>query len=217
MTRWTVPTTLLFLSFALLLAGCTDTHRPAFQESEGPVSQDSHPNTGPADFAPDNAAVQPADLNSPRVDLGTMHLTAPAGWVRKQPQIGFILAEFTLPGAGGAADGRLTVTTAGGSIEANVLRWRGQFGDKPDKESREDVEIAGVKVILVDYSGAYSGQAMAFGSPEQQEGFRMIGAIIPLEGRLYFVKAYGPEKTMAAHAEEVRAMVRSLQSSGPAK
>ena len=47
---------------------------------------------------------------------------------------------------------------------------------------------------------------------EQREGYRMIGAIIPVGTQLHFVKAYGPKATMANHADEFRTYVEALAS-----
>ena len=66
------------------------------------------------------------------VELKAISLTAPRDWVRKPTSSDFVLAEFTLPRVEGDDwDGRLTVSTAGGDIEANIQRWRSQFGDEP--------------------------------------------------------------------------------------
>jgi hypothetical protein len=71
------------------------------------------------------------------VELDAITLTAPEGWGRKPTSSGFLLAEFTLPRANDDDwDGRLTVSSAGGDIEANIDRWRGQFGGKPSNETR---------------------------------------------------------------------------------
>jgi len=149
------------------------------------------------------------------VSLGRMGLSAPEGWLRKPPAVDFILAEFILSRAeGDAADVRLTVSSVGGSVEQNVDRWRGQFGGKPQKESLDRVEIAGVEVTLVDFCGTYVDQRGPFAPTVERPDYRLLGAIIPLEGRLYFVKCYGPRKGMAARAEEFRAFVRSLHVSG---
>ena len=34
----------------------------------------------------------------------------------------------------------------------------------------------------------------------KQAGYRMLGAIIPVDGELHFIKATGPQVTIAAHA-----------------
>jgi hypothetical protein len=38
----------------------------------------------------------------------------------------------------------------------------------------------------------------------------MLGAIFEVDGRMHFVKAYGPAQTMSAHADEFRSFLRSL-------
>lgn len=155
----------------------------------------------------------------PTVEIGSFRLTAPEGWVRKQPRSSFTLAEFSLPRAeGDTDDARLTVTIAGGTLEANVDRWRGQVGGKDDS-TPEKLDIAGVQVTLVNFSGNFADQHGAMMTAEQpqqpeqqQQGSRLIGAIIPLGDQLGFVKCTGPDKTVAQHADELRAFVKSMTS-----
>ena len=55
------------------------------------------------------------------VDLDGVRLTAPATWERKTPRVEIIRAEFSLRRAeGDGADGRLTVSVAGGSLKDNI-------------------------------------------------------------------------------------------------
>jgi hypothetical protein len=63
----------------------------------------------------------------------------------------------------------------------------------------------------VDLSGEFSDQAGPFAPAVKRPGYRMLAAIIPVEGELHFVKAVGPEKTIAAHAEKIKAFVRSVK------
>jgi hypothetical protein len=156
------------------------------------------------------------DATGPEVEVGPMRLKAPEGWVRKPRKSEFTRAEFALPGAeGDPADGRLTVTIAGGTIKDNLERWRGQFGGKPTKEAQEQIQVDGVPVTLVDYTGSYSDQHVPGApSPTVREGqdSRMLGAVFDLGDRLLFVKALGPAKTMAAHAAGFRQFVTSLKT-----
>jgi hypothetical protein len=145
-----------------------------------------------------------------RVDAIT--LTAPKAWPRKQPRSSFVQAEFMLPRAeGDKADGRLTVTTAGGSIEANINRWKGQFGGAQENAHEEQIEVGGLQVTFVDFSGDYNDQPGPFAPAVQRSGYRMLAAIIPVNGQLHFVKAVGPNKTVAAHAEEIKTFIRSVK------
>ncbi len=201
----------------ILLAGCSDARRPAVRH--GAAESDS-PSTAPAE-ARDLFHAAPRGMGRPQalgpeVSLGAVYLTAPEGWIRKQPRSDFVLAEFNLSRAqGDGADGRLTVTAVGGSIEANVDRWRQQFGGKPEEESREHLEIAGLKVALVDFSGTYLDQPMGIGPAEPRPAYRMLAAIFGVGGRQYILKCYGPQRTIADHADEFLAFIGSVKSAGP--
>ena len=145
--------------------------------------------------------------------LDKLLLQAPESWTRKAPAVDFILAEFALPRAeGDPADGRLTVSSAGGTVDANIDRWRQQFGDKPEKQSREKLEVSGMPVTLVDFSGTFRDQRGPFAPAIESPHYRMLAAIIDAQGQLFFIKCYGPAKTMAARAEQFRQFVRSLKA-----
>ena len=93
--------------------------------------------------------------NTGKLDIETVHFTVPKSWVRKAPNP-MLLAEFAIPRAeGDKDDGRLTVSQAGGTLEANINRWKGQFGKKLDKENQETIDVGGIKVTLVDFSGTF--------------------------------------------------------------
>lgn len=57
--------------------------------------------------------------------FGGIRLTVPAGWEEVPLKSDMLLAEYKLEGDAGP--GRLTLSTAGGGVEANISRWRGQF------------------------------------------------------------------------------------------
>ena len=211
MIRWAVA----FALCALLTSGCGNRHRPVVRSSQpdpGPEATSRVESPEPPGRTTNRE--QPAEIGGREVSLGRMRLAAPESWVRKRPAVDFILAEFSLPRVeGDAADGRLTVSLMGGSVEGNVDRWRGQFGGKPQKESLDRVEIAGIEVTLADFSGTYVDERGPFAPVVERPDYRLLGAIIPLEGQLYFVKCYGPQKNMAARADEFHAFVRSLRFS----
>jgi hypothetical protein len=205
---------IFWLTCALSVAGCgASPEKPA--EPAASIT-DASPSS-PA--APSSAAEsQGVSSHSPTVDqadgklsLDRLIFTVPEGWERKQPSSNFLLAEFNLPKAGGdEADGRLTVSTAGGSIEANLDRWRDQFGRKPEKASEERKTISGLNVSLVDYSGEFDDQRGSFAPATKRSGYRMLAAIIPVEGELHFIKAVGPEATIAAHANRFHQFIVSV-------
>jgi hypothetical protein len=143
---------------------------------------------------------------------GKIELMAPADWKTKQPNVSMIEAEFVVPKSDGdAADGRVTVMAAGGGLEANVQRWRGQFDNKThDKLTRIDV---GDQVVhLVDLAGTFKDQRGPFAPATMRKGYRMLGAVIPTaDYGQYFIKFYGPSATVAAQEKAFQKMIRSLK------
>jgi hypothetical protein len=204
------------------LAGCGDSVERRQLAEPGPANPpDSSADRGTADLPSPHGAMPAAASaeGDPRVvQLEGARLTAPANWVRKPPRVEFILAEFALPHAeGDTADARLTVSSAGGTVADNVARWRQQFGDKPQKQSQTEIQVAGTEVTLVDFTGKYLDQRGPFTPAAECPDYRMLGAIIDLGGRLNFIKCTGPLKTMAARADEFRGFVRSLKLQPEAK
>jgi hypothetical protein len=147
------------------------------------------------------------------LDLGKYKITAPAAWKQQQPKSGIVQYEFSSPAVeGDKTDGRMTVMAAGGSVEANVERWYGQF-TQPDGSStkeRAKVEkrtIAGRDVHLVDINGTYREQ---FAGNTQSPNYRMLAAIVVTPEANFFIKYYGPRKTITASEKAFKEMIESL-------
>jgi hypothetical protein len=154
--------------------------------------------------------------NDGKLNINAVHFTVPKSWIPKAHSQ-MLQAEFAIPRAeGDKVDGRLTVSHFGGSLEENVNRWKGQFGEKPDKENEETIDASGIKVMLVDFTGTFSdsrGPMMMPGPSVSHPDYRMLGAIfqVPGDDLLYFIKCYGPAKTITARAEEIKTFLRSLK------
>ena len=114
----------------------------------------------------------------------------PSSWKPQPPPNDMVLRSFALADAeGGKAD--LTVTVLGGvsgGLLANVNRWRGQIGLAPV----DDVELAKLakpvdekagSATLVDMIGERNGQKL-----------RIIGAVVPKNGRTWYYKIMGSER-----------------------
>jgi hypothetical protein len=115
----------------------------------------------------------------------------PSGW-KEQPPSQMLLAKFLIPGADGTkADVNISVSQGdGGGVLANISRWRGQLGLPQVEEAELEkmvtmLDVPEGKAILVDMSGtdAKTGQAA-----------RLIGAIVPREGKTWFYKLMGNEQ-----------------------
>jgi hypothetical protein len=150
------------------------------------------------------------------IELGKFKVTAPAAWKKQQPKSTILSHEFLAPKAeGDRYDGRLTVMSAGGTVEANIERWYGQFKQPDGSNSKERAKvekrtIAGQEVHVVDISGTYKDQAGPFAPAVEREKYRMLAAIIVTEQGNFFLKFYGPQRTVAEHEKAFDGMVESL-------
>ena len=150
---------------------------------------------------------------------GSFLLEAPAGWKRVQPKSGIVETEFSIPSAGDLPAGRMTVMGAGGSVQANVDRWYGQFAQPDgsatkDKATTKTLKLAGSTVTLVDVSGTYKdmpGGPFAGGKTVERPDYRMLAAIVETADLgSYFLKFYGPAATVAREADGFRTMVEGM-------
>jgi hypothetical protein len=108
----------------------------------------------------------------------------------------------------------------GGSIEANVDRWKGQMEGPDGKPARARVErrtVHGVPIVVVDTSGAYTGMGGPMAaSANPVPGYRLLGAIVEGPGGNLFFKLTGPADTIAAHEKTFDRLLASIQLDKPA-
>lgn len=151
---------------------------------------------------------------------GALVFTAPAEWKSVEPANRIIEHELAVPAADGKAEGasRLTIMAAGGSVEANIARWVGQFkgtegGADRSAAKTEKLDIAGMSATLVDLSGTYVDSPRGpFGPKVERPDYRLVGAIVETKGEgVYFFKLIGPDKTVEAGAEQFREVVGTLR------
>jgi len=146
---------------------------------------------------------------------GKLELTVPAGWTKKQPTSRIVEAELAVPpAAGDETPGRLTAMGAGGTVQANIDRWVGQFVGEP-KPKLEKLTVSGCEVQLVDLAGTYKdtpGGPFAGGKTTNRENYRMLGAIIQTkDAGNYFLKLYGPKATIDQAEKGFQELVKSLK------
>ena len=200
--------------FALALAaGCspdaTESGPPA-DESPGAdreTAETSGRESSPSQ--PGSVQLSPESETEGSIALGPdLSLTVPAGWEAKQPRFGMIDYEYAVGASeGDEQDGRVTVMSALGGVEDNLKRWYGQFiqpdGSETARHAKvEKKTIAGQEVHLVDISGTYLEGVGPFAREKvERPGYRMLAAIICTERSNYYVKLYGPAKTVGDHEE----------------
>ena len=104
----------------------------------------------------------------------------------------------------------------GGSVQANLDRWTGQFtaGGKPATAKVTKITIHGLPVTTIDVSGEYSGMAGPAAAPVPATGYRLLGAIVESPGGNVFIKFTGPARTMAANQPKFQQLLDSFEKAG---
>jgi len=131
----------------------------------------------------------------------------PSEWQEQSPgQIN--LAKWVVGSDSGGGSAEVTVSAFPGDVGgllANVNRWRGQVGlgniSQADLSSNvTPVDVPGGKAMLVDVTGSKNGQKA-----------RLIGAIVPREGRTWFFKLMGDEQVAEKQKSVFVKFVQTVQ------
>jgi hypothetical protein len=136
-------------------------------------------------------------------------------WLWQPTQRQFVVAEYVVPGRDGADQARITVSQAGGSLDANIARWKSQFraaGGESVEPTLDTIEAAGMKITLVEIAGEYAGMSGSY-TPDQL----FIAAIVPTQPQQTFIRFVGPSKTVEANRQDFRAMIEGLEKVEPEK
>ena len=150
----------------------------------------------------------------PRLSELGLAVTVPEGWV-EEPGSGMRLATIRFPRVeSDEVDGEMSVTVIGGSVEANIDRWQGQFAERPEPVRRDWTTPGGVEVTTVKLAGTFTAAMAprAGGGGAATADTVLLGAIarVPGSDRSLFFKSWGPRATMERWEESFEAFVESL-------
>jgi hypothetical protein len=155
-----------------------------------------------------------------RVSLDGLSYQPPTTWSSEKPSSGMRMAQYRIaPSSGDSDAGECALfhfPGQGGSVEANIDRWVGQFqqpdgSPSKDHASTETFTANGLNVTYVDVTGTYSG-GMSMTAPSQPKpGYRMVAGVIETSQGPWFMKCTGPAATMEATAPGLKAMLRSAR------
>ena len=145
--------------------------------------------------------------------------TAPVGWKNQgsQPMRAATYAIAPAPGDTAAAECGVYFFGAGqgGSPEANLERWKGQFRGPDGKPAPARIARRsghGLMITTIDTSGEYSGMAGPTAAAQRTvAGYRLLGAIIEAPAGNVFVKLTGPARTIAANQQKFEQLLASFQ------
>lgn len=142
----------------------------------------------------------------------------PAEWKRVKPRGMMRKASYKVPGEGGEAE--LAVfyfgPGQGGSVDANIKRWTGQFKDaKKEDIQRTERSVNDLAQHIVEVGkGTFSGMRMgphapASGSKPDQG---MLGAVVEAPSGKYFFKMTGPSKTVTRNRAAFYGLLDSIKA-----
>ena len=148
--------------------------------------------------------------------LGPLSAVAPKGWVAQQPSSSMRVAQYGLPGPAGEATLGIFFfgPGQGGSVEANIERWFGQFTQEDGQSAqgrRWTRQVGDIEITGVDVSGTFSA-GMGMGDTTPQAGYRMLGAIAVHRSGTVFFKMTGPAQTVEQWAASFDEFLGTLQA-----
>lgn len=144
---------------------------------------------------------------------GGISWTAPAAWKADAPRP-MRAATYLAPAAKGDAEGAECGVFyfgegQGGSVDANIDRWVGQFeGARAPVRKKE--KLGAFDVTTVEVEGTYAGSTGGLMGPRTPKpGFKLLGAIVEGPKGNVFFKLTGPVKTVEASRAEFFKMLKS--------
>jgi hypothetical protein len=147
-----------------------------------------------------------------------VHWTAPSGWSSEGARPMRAATYRIAPAPGDPVGAECGVyffgPGQGGSVDANIERWKGQFQGPDGRVSHAKVaarKTGGLTVTTIETAGAYSGLGGAAASSHGGvPGYRLLGAIVEGPGGNVFVKFTGPAKTIAANEQKFGQLLASF-------
>ncbi len=144
--------------------------------------------------------IKEAPPAEPEATVAAFHWTVPAGWTTAPPNEMQVARFSVSAGAKGKAEVFVSVfpSDTGGNL-ANVNRWRRQIGLGPVKEDElgqivSPLDPLNPQAILVDM---------------RNNDKRLVGAIVPREGRYWFYKLLGDDTAAAAEKQSFITFAKS--------
>jgi len=156
----------------------------------------------------------------PRTSFNGLSFQAPTAWAVDTPSSTMRVAQYRItPAPGDAEPGECALfhfPGQGGSVDANLQRWYGQFqqpdgGSTAERARVENLQANGLPVTLVEVSGTYTASMGGMGGGAAKPGYGMVAGVIVTSEGPWFLKCIGPEATMEAVAPGMRALLATVQ------
>ena len=157
------------------------------------------------------------NLKPDYIQIGQLQAKLPKDWKQEQPSSSMRIAQFRFSGNDG--DGELVIFSGiGGSIDANLNRWYGQFKSETansvsESAVRSNSQIKDMDVTFSYIEGTYLKSSMGMGgSKKEMPNYALLAAIVATSDGLYYFKGTGPKSTMDSHKVKFETFIRSIES-----
>ncbi len=152
------------------------------------------------------------------VSLLDYHTTVPDGWTTRPASSRMRLAEFSLPAQSGAATEVVVYFFGpgqGGSVEANLARWKGQFSN-PSGAPVSDIvkrDSSGIFPLTVaEYRGTYArGVGMGSAPDAALPDHALIAVVADTPRGTLFFQLFGPRQAVEVRRAAYLSFVRGLK------
>jgi hypothetical protein len=147
-----------------------------------------------------------------------MHSQLPVAWVPEKPVSGMRVLQDKVPGADGKDEAQFVMyyfgPSQGGSLEANIARWKSQFS-RPEGGSVEPVvtkvEGAQMAATLVELRGSYA-RGMGMGQegevvPDQM----LLAAVVETPKGALYPQLHGSADLVAKEKNAFVAFIKGIQ------
>ncbi|HEY9227305.1 MAG TPA: hypothetical protein VIP11_11695 [Gemmatimonadaceae bacterium] len=158
-----------------------------------------------------------AIAQSPTVTLLDYRTTVPAGWTPRTPSSNMRLAEYVVaPTDAGAAEVVVYFfgKGQGGTVAANLERWKGQFST-PDGSPVPEVvtrdSTAGFPITFAEYRGTYARGVGAGDASQAKPGQMLFAGIAETPRGTMFIQMFGAQARVAAERETFKRFVSGLK------
>ncbi|MCG6898082.1 MAG: hypothetical protein LJE61_08600 [Thiocapsa sp.] len=146
----------------------------------------------------------------------------PDDWVAEPPKSQMRQVQFRIPAAEGEGAEFVVYyfgSGQGGTLEANIERWKSQFQGPDGTPVEPEVSEIGTEAIpatLVQLRGSY-GRSVGMGPSDEVLADRMLlaGLVETPQGNLY-PQLHGPAELVASQREGFIAFVRGIRPAGQA-
>jgi hypothetical protein len=152
------------------------------------------------------------------VTLLDYRTTVPSGWVARAPSSSSRLAQFVLSGSDSANGAEVVVfffgKTQGGNVEANLVRWRGQFSTPdgspvPERVTRDS--SGAFPITIAEFRGTYRRGIGAGDADSVRTGQALVAAIAETPRGTLFIQLFGAAARVASERDAFVGFVKGLR------